>query len=123
MVDWFMIANEDVPCEGPIVREHHRVAHLAIVPNMTVGEKGPAIPDACLARASSASIDGDEFAKRVFLADFQVGWLTTIFQILGLLTDGAISVKLISSARRQRPTQCDMHSDLTPARTPPVRPN
>ena len=66
-----MVANKDVPCKGPIVREHYRVAHFAIMPNMAVGKEVPAIPDACFACARGTSIDGYEFAKRVFLADFQ----------------------------------------------------
>ena len=63
------------------------VADGAIVSDMTVGEKISGVADPRLAFARRAAIHGDEFAKRVFVADFQIRRLATIFQILCLLAD------------------------------------
>ncbi len=39
--------------------------------------------------------DRHEFAKRVFVADFQIGGFAAIFQILRLLADRAVGVEFV----------------------------
>ena len=62
-----------------VVGENDVIAHGAIVPNMAVSEKIPAITDECFAFARRTAMDCHEFTKRVFVANFQIGGFATIF--------------------------------------------
>ena len=84
------------------------IAHGAIVPDMTVSEKISAIADARFAFARRAAIDGDEFAKRVFVADFQISRFAAIFQILRLLADRAVGVEFVFRAGLHRSAERDV---------------
>ena len=84
------------------------IAHDAIVSDVTVGEKISATADARFAFARGAAICRHEFAKRVFVADFQIGRLAAIFQILRLLSDRAVGVKFVFRAGPHRPAERDV---------------
>ena len=75
---------------------------------MTVGEKRPAVSDLRLPLARCAAANCHELAKRVFIADFQISRLTAIFQVLGFLADGAVSVKLVFRSNLRRSTERDV---------------
>jgi hypothetical protein len=62
-----------------VVGENDVIAHGAIVPNMAVSEKVPAITDVRFAFARRTSVDRHEFAKRVFVANFQISGFAAIF--------------------------------------------
>jgi hypothetical protein len=55
------------------------VAHAAIVSDVTVREKISALADPRFAFARCAAIDGYEFTKCVFVADFQIRRFAAIF--------------------------------------------
>src|SRR5437016_13765546 len=75
---------------------------------MAVGKKGSSIADAGFSFAGGAPADCDEFAERVFIADFQVSRFALVFQVLRLLTDRAGGIKFISFAGAHRSTKRDM---------------
>src|SRR2546423_1920442 len=81
------------------------MANGAIVSNMTVREKISGVADPRSALASCASIYRNEFAKRVLVANFQIRRFTAIFQILRLLADRAIGVKLVFCSGLHRPAE------------------
>ena len=58
--------------------------------------------------AGRAAIHGDEFAKCILVADFEISRLALVFQVLGLLADRAIGVKFIPRAGRHRPAKRDV---------------
>ena len=66
--------------------------------DVAISEKISAIADACFAAASGATIDGDEFAKSIFITNLEIGGFSGVFQVLRLLTNRAVSVKLIACA-------------------------
>src|SRR5437879_8175216 len=75
---------------------------------MTVSEKAPAIADARLSFARRAAADRNKFAKRIFIADFQISRLSLILQVLRLLPDRAGGIKFVSRTRAHRPTKRDV---------------
>src|SRR5438552_2682641 len=83
---------------------------------MTISEEISETADSCFAIALRTSIHGHKFAKRVFVADFQISWLARVFEILRLLTDRAIGVKFVSLAGARWPLQS--HMMLEPAILP-----
>ncbi len=103
-----VIANLDVPRESSVVGENNRITYHAIVTDVAVGEIIPFTADARFSRAGGAAIDGDEFAKTIFIANFEISWFALIFQILRLLTYRTVRVKLVPSACRRRPANGDM---------------
>src|SRR5947208_910978 len=75
---------------------------------MAIGEKRATVADARFAFARRATADCDEFAERVFIADFQVSRFALIFQVLRLLTDRAGGVKFIPRTGAHRSAKRDM---------------
>src|SRR6266404_3729884 len=103
-----VVTNLDMAGERAVVRKNHFVSNLAIVPNVTVSEKASPAADPRLSFTRRAAADRDKFAKRIFIADFQISRLALILQVLGLLPDRAGSIKFISCTRAHRPTKRDM---------------
>src|SRR5229473_1070982 len=103
-----MIAHLHMTRQGRIVRKHDFVAHRAIVSNVTIGEKISAAADPRFSFTGRAAIDSDEFAKRVLVADIEVGWFALIFQILRLLANRAVSIELVSRAGARWPGKSDV---------------
>src|SRR5438046_10353414 len=75
---------------------------------MAVGKKGSSIADSGFSFAGGAPADCNEFAKRVFVADFQVSRFALIFQVLRLLTDRAGGVKFVPRTGAHRSAKRDM---------------
>src|SRR5690349_17121541 len=75
---------------------------------MAVSEKISAISDARFAFAVRAAVYCYEFAKRVFIPDFQIGRFAAIFQILRLLADGTVRIKPVFRPGIHRATKRDM---------------
>ena len=88
------------PASVPLLEKTTSITDRAIMPDVTVGEKISAVADACFSVARRAAVDGNEFAKRIFIADLQIGRLALIFQVLCLLADRAVGVKFVSARRR-----------------------
>ena len=103
-----VVADRDVSGECPVIGKNDGIADRAIVADVAVSEKIPAITNARLACAGCAAIDGDKFPERIFIADFKISRFALIFQILCLLADRAVSVEFIPRAGPQRPTKCDV---------------
>src|SRR5207302_6893902 len=74
-----VVANLDVAGERPVIRKDNFVSNRAIVTDVTVGEKISATADLGLAVAFRASIHGHEFAKCIFVADFQIRRFARVF--------------------------------------------
>ena len=91
-----------------IIGKNDFVPNGAIVPDVAVSQKISATADSRFASAGGAPIYRDEFAKRIFIANFQIGRLARVFQVLRLLTDRAVGVKFIFSAGAHRPAQRDV---------------
>src|ERR1041384_626679 len=103
-----VVAHLYMSGERAVVGKNNGVSHRAIVPDVRVGEKISTAPDARFAGRRRASVDRDEFAKRVLVANLEISRLAAIFQILGLLADRAIGVELVASPGRERPAQRDV---------------
>src|SRR5205085_572911 len=99
-----------------IIGKDDFVSNGAIVPDVAVSQKISPTADLRFAIAGGAPIYGNEFAERVFIANFQIGRLARVFQVLRLLTDRAVTVKFIFSAGAHRPRQS--HVMLQPAALP-----
>ena len=89
--------------ERAVVGEDHCIAHRAIVADMAVGQKISAIADPRLSLGCRAAVDRDELAKGIFVADFEIGRLALIFQILRLLADRAVGVEFVVAPGAHRP--------------------
>ena len=74
-----VIADLHMPGERSVIRKNYPVAHVAIVTDVAVSQKIPAIADARFSFARCAAIDRDEFAKRIFVADLQISRLALVF--------------------------------------------
>src|SRR5437762_7262840 len=89
-----------------IIGKDDFVSNGAIVPDVAVSQKISPTADLRFAIAGGAPIYGNEFAKSVFIANFQIGRLARVFQVLSLLTDRAVTVKFIFSAGDHLSRQC-----------------
>ena len=74
-----VIAHLHVAGQRAVVGENDSISNRAIVADMTVGEKRATIADARFPLARRAPTDCDEFAKCVFIADFQISRFAVIF--------------------------------------------
>src|SRR5882724_11440884 len=75
---------------------------------MAVGEEGATVADPRFSLAGCAAADRDKFAERILIADFQISRFALVFQVLGLLADGAVSVEFVFSAGLHRPAECNV---------------
>src|SRR5215471_5882203 len=73
--------------------------------DVTVREKISGVADARLALPRCAPVYRNEFAKCVLVADFQIRRFAAIFQILRLLSDRAVGVKLVFRSGLHRTAQ------------------
>src|SRR5437867_457171 len=94
--------------ERAVVGKDNFVAHRAVVPDMTVSQKISAATDPRFTLTCGATINGNEFAKRVFVANLEECGLTLVFQILRLLPNRAIGIKFVSYTSSHRSRQRDM---------------
>ena len=78
---------------------------------MAVGEEGATVANARFPLAACAAADGDKFAERIVIANFQISRFALVFQVLGLLADGAVSVEFVFHAGFRRPAECDVMLD------------
>src|SRR5712691_1236452 len=97
-----VVADFDMPCQCSVVRKDNFIANFAVVSDVAVGEKRSTVADLCFSFARRAAADGNEFAKRIFIADLQIRRFTRILEILRLLPNRAGSVKFISRAGAHR---------------------
>jgi len=74
-----MISDLNVPAQRAVIRKNDAVADGAIMTDMTVSEEVSAITNARFALARGAPMRCYEFAKCVFVADFQIGRFAAIF--------------------------------------------
>src|SRR4051794_10151860 len=76
--------------------------------DVAVGQKISATADARFAVPGRAPIDGHEFAKRVLVADLEIRRFAGVFQILRLLADRGVGVKLVPRASACRSANRDV---------------
>jgi hypothetical protein len=74
-----VVSNLNVAGQCAVVGENDVVANSAIVSNMTVSEKISGVADPRFTFAGCAPIYRNEFAKSVFVADFQMSRFAAIF--------------------------------------------
>src|SRR6266513_6205937 len=103
-----VIAHLHVASQRAVVRKNNSISNRAIVRDMAVGEKRATVADARFPFARRATADCDEFAERVFIADFKVSRFALIFQVLRLLTNRAGGVKFIPRTGAHRSAKRDM---------------
>jgi hypothetical protein len=103
-----IVLDHDVSGQGGIVRKNRVVSDLAIMGHVAVGQKEIIIPDRGLFIFPGATIDGNEFAELVAVADSAEGRLPFVFQVLGLIADDGIGVKQIFPADTCWPDEGDM---------------
>src|SRR5690348_5195648 len=75
---------------------------------MAVSEKISATSNPRFAFAGRTAVYCYEFAKRVFIPNFQIGRFAAIFQILRLLADGTVRIKPVFRPGIHRPTKRDV---------------
>ena len=78
------------------------------MPDVAVGQKISTAADARFSFARRAAIDRDEFAKCIFVADFEISRFAFVLQILRLLTNRAVRVEFIARARAHRSAKRDV---------------
>ena len=74
-----VVSHLNVTGQCAVIGKNYVVAHAAIVPDMAISEKISAVADSRFAFARCAAVYGHEFAKRVFVADFQIRRFAAIF--------------------------------------------
>src|SRR6266536_6398567 len=74
-----VVSDLNVAGQCAVIRENDVIANSAIVSDMTVREKISGVADLRFTFARCAPIDRNEFAKRVFVADLQIGRFAAIF--------------------------------------------
>src|ERR1700732_2205366 len=82
-----------------VVGKNNFVTDRAVVPDVTICEKISTITNLRFSFTRRAAIDRHKLAERIFMPDFKISWLATIFQVLRLLPDRAIGVELVLPAR------------------------
>src|SRR5207302_8590454 len=103
-----IVADLNVTSECSVVGEDDFVSDSAIVADVTIRQEISATAYSCLPIARRAPVHRDEFAKRIFIANLQIGRFARVFQVLSLLADRAVGVKFILSATVHRSLQRDM---------------
>lgn len=93
-----MIFHGDMSGKGPIVGEDHMISDDAIVGNVDVAQEMVVAADEGLLIGCSGAVNGAEFPKSVVITHLKPSRLPLVLQILGLLSDGAISIKLVTFA-------------------------
>src|SRR5712691_687564 len=108
-----VISHLHVAGQCAVIGENDVISDSAVVPDVTVRQEISAIANPRSALACRATINGYELAERVFVADFQISRFATIFQVLGLLADGAVRVEFVFRAGVRGSAKC--HMMLQPA--------
>lgn len=82
-----IVLDDDMSGQGAIVGKNDMIPDRAIVGDMGVGEEVIVISDDGLTSGTGTAIDGAEFAEAVVVADFEVGRLGFVFEILRPLSN------------------------------------
>ena len=84
-----IVANGDVPSHRCMIGQNHTVPDLRVVPDVRSKHQQTVISNSSNASAACrAGIDANAFADHAVRADFQIGQLSGVFQILRLMSDG-----------------------------------
>ena len=78
-----MILHCHVTGDSAIVRENNVIANYAIMGDMRISKKVAVRADDSLCARKCTSVDGAKFTKGIMIADFEIGRLNCVFQILG----------------------------------------
>ena len=81
--------------ERAIVGKDHVIADGAIVGDVGIGEEIAATADPGAITGSSGAVDAHKFAETVLIADLHIRRLPLVFEILGLLGNGAVGEKAV----------------------------
>jgi hypothetical protein len=107
-----MIAHDDMSRQSGVVGENRLVPDYAIVRDVRVGEEEITVADDRFLAGTRAAMDGGKFAEGVALADFEMGRLALVFQVLRLEADGRVRKKFIPRANFARPFDRRVMTDL-----------
>jgi hypothetical protein len=80
-----VVAYLDMAGQRSIIRKDNLISDLAIMSDMTVGEKVSAMANGGFALICGATVNRHKFAKGVLIANEEIGWFSSIFQVLTLL--------------------------------------
>ena len=80
-----MVFHHHVARKRAIVRKDDVISYDTVVSNMAISEVVSMAAEDGLSVCSSASVNRDVLAKDIVATDFQMGWFTSILQILSLL--------------------------------------
>lgn len=93
-----VVFDDDVSCEGAVVGEDDVIADDAVVGDVGVGEEVAVVADDGFFAGERAAVYGAEFAEDVVGADFEERGFAVVFEVLGLLADGAEAVEAVAWA-------------------------
>lgn len=90
------IVDVDMARQSAVIGEDHGVSNHAVMGNMGVGQEMVAVADHGPIIPSGGAVRGDKFPETIVVADNQMSRFALVLQILGLLTDGAVSEKAVA---------------------------
>ncbi len=90
-----VISDHTMPREAAVVRKNDVIAELAVVRDMGVAEKQIVRADPGRELLMRAAMHRAVFAEDVMITHLKCGWLTDVFQILGLTADHREGEKLV----------------------------
>ncbi len=93
-----VVLDDDVAGEADGIGEDDVIAELAIVGDVRIAEQQVVGADARGQFLEGAAMDGGVFAEDVVIADFQIGGLGDVFEVLGFSSDGGEGEKLVAAA-------------------------
>lgn len=93
-----VVFDDDVACEGAVIGEDDVITDDAVVGDVGVGEEVAVVADDGFFAGEGAAVYGAEFAEDVVAADFEEGGFAVVFEVLGLLADGAEAEEAVAWA-------------------------
>lgn len=93
-----VVLDDDMSGEADGIGKDDVIAELAIVGHVRITEQQVVGTDACRQILVGAAVNCGVFTKHIVVADFEIGGLADVFEVLGFSTDGSEGEKLISLA-------------------------
>lgn len=88
--------NGDVSSDGDVVCDRAVVCDGAVVAHVNKGHDVVTIPDYGFVTSSGSPVDGDEFANKVVVSDFEECFLSRVFSVLGVSAEDGTLVDVIT---------------------------
>ncbi|MNI54335.1 hypothetical protein D3C73_1092260 [compost metagenome] len=111
--DDHVVTHGHVAGQRGVVGEHAEVADVAIVGHVRVGQHPVVIADGGDATAAAgATVEGDELAEHVAVADHQFGAFTGVLLVLRLAADRDVADETVVAADPGRAVHAAVRADL-----------